>query len=191
MRDSYLLLTPILVLGVLGLVRFVGCDLLFGLQHIPDPPLEFVKEVTTFGTSRHDFTGFSGMAIDVGSKPLKVESLERYCVANSTGDHRMKIVDAETGMQVGDTGLVSLANKSEGFVPATLTSQPTLIAGKRYYIVSEELDGGDFFFDNDTTLDTEPDATVVQPVYFHPLLQQWVLMGTGQSYGPVSFSYTK
>ena len=78
MRDPYLLFTPILVLGVLGLVRFVGCDILFGLQHVPDPPLEFVKDVT-LGMSRQNFTGFSGMAIDVGSKALKVQSLERYC----------------------------------------------------------------------------------------------------------------
>jgi hypothetical protein len=191
MRDSYLLLTPVLVLGVLGLVRFVGCDLVFGVIELPPAPLEFAT-VGTLGMSRNDFTGFAGMAIDVGSKALKVQSLERYCVANSTGDHRIKIVDAETGMQVGDTALVSLANKSEGFVSAKLMSATTLTAGKRYYIVSEELTGGDFFFDNDTTLTIlHPDATVVQPVYFNDPMQQWVLLGTGQSYGPVNFAYTK
>jgi hypothetical protein len=190
MRDPYLLFTPILVLGVLGLVRFVGCDILFGLQHVPDPPLEFVKDVT-LGMSRQNFTGFSGMAIDVGSKALKVQSLERYCDGNSMGDHRIKIVDAETGTQVGDTALVSLVNKAEGFVSATLSSQATLIAGKRYYIVSEEFDGGDVFYDNDTTLTTQSDASVVQPVYFDATMQQWVLMGSGQSYGPVSFAYLK
>jgi hypothetical protein len=107
------------------------------------------------------------------------------------GDHRIKIVDAETGTQVGDTALVSLVNKAEGFVSATLSSQATLIAGKRYYVVSEEFDGGDVFYDNDTTLTTQSDASVVQPVYFDTSVQQWVLMGTGQSYGPVSFAYLK
>lgn len=37
MHDSYLFLTPVLTLLVVALVGFVGCDALFGLQHIPDP----------------------------------------------------------------------------------------------------------------------------------------------------------
>ena len=39
MTDSYLLLTPILVLGVLALIRFIGCHLLFGLDEVslPEP----------------------------------------------------------------------------------------------------------------------------------------------------------
>ncbi|HYN81693.1 MAG TPA: hypothetical protein VES88_09350 [Gemmatimonadaceae bacterium] len=37
MNDAYLLLTPILMLLVVGLVGFVGCDLLFGLDEVPTP----------------------------------------------------------------------------------------------------------------------------------------------------------
>ena len=41
MSDPYLLLTPILMLGVLALVRFIGCNQIFGLDEtvlIADPP---------------------------------------------------------------------------------------------------------------------------------------------------------
>lgn len=38
MNDSYLLLTPFLMLGVVALLGFVGCDKLFGLQRVPDAP---------------------------------------------------------------------------------------------------------------------------------------------------------
>lgn len=42
--DLFLLLTPLLVLGVLALVGFLGCDQLLGLQHVPNPPpLAFVQ----------------------------------------------------------------------------------------------------------------------------------------------------
>jgi hypothetical protein len=34
MIDSYLYLTPILVLGVIALLGFVGCDVVFGLHHV-------------------------------------------------------------------------------------------------------------------------------------------------------------
>lgn len=38
MHDYYLLLTPLLTLLVVALAGFVGCDLLFGLDHVPDEP---------------------------------------------------------------------------------------------------------------------------------------------------------
>jgi hypothetical protein len=42
MSDAYLLLTPLLMLAVVALVGFVGCDLLFGLDtvppYVPPPP---------------------------------------------------------------------------------------------------------------------------------------------------------
>ena len=37
MIDSFLFFTPFLVLGIIALLGFVGCDLVFGLQHVPDP----------------------------------------------------------------------------------------------------------------------------------------------------------
>ena len=43
MIDSFVLLTPILMLAVIALVRFVGCGQVWGLQHVdpwvPDPPI--------------------------------------------------------------------------------------------------------------------------------------------------------
>ena len=38
MIDSYLFLTPILVLGIIALLGFVGCDVVFGLDRPPIPP---------------------------------------------------------------------------------------------------------------------------------------------------------
>lgn len=38
MHDSYLLLTPVLTFLVVALVGFVGCDQLFGLDHVETPP---------------------------------------------------------------------------------------------------------------------------------------------------------
>lgn len=190
MRDYYLLLTPILVLGVLALVRFVGCDIVWSIDEVPPQPLEFAKD-PVLGTLRQaDYSGFAGMAIDIGSKSLTVKTLERWCIAGSTGDHRLQIIDADTGVQIlGSTVLVSLAGRQDGFVSAKLTSVITLTAGKRFYVVSEEVTGGDQFFDNDTVLTTRSDATVVSPVYFDSTTQQWVFMGQGSSYGPVNFSY--
>ena len=187
MHDSYLILTPILVLGVLGLVRFVGCQLIFGLDEVAQPFL--TNQI--LGTARNNYSGFAGMAIDIGSKSISLRTLGRYCVADSTGNHEVKIIAAEDNTQVPDAAvLLTLSGKTEGFVLASLASQVRLDAGKRYYIVSEELDGGDLFFDNDTAVFTHTDATVISGVYFDSTTGAWTLLGgPGRSYGPIQFTY--
>lgn len=187
MHDPYLLLTPLLVFGVVGLVGFVGCDLVFGVSDFAEP---FITD-QVLGSPRNNYSGFSGMAIDVGSKPLTIRRLGRYCVAGSTGDHRIQIIDADTGSRIQDgLAVVSLAGKPDGFVSAKLDPVVTLVAGKRYYIVSEEVDGGDRFFDNDTAVIAASVATVVSPVYFDAVTAQWTLLGLpGHSYGPVQFHH--
>jgi len=190
MRDSYLLLTPILVLGVLSIVRFVGCATVLGFERVPDPPLDFVTD-EALGRIRNDYSGYVGMAVDVGAKSLKVQNVQRYCVAGSTGGHRVQIIDPTTGTPVPNADVVvSLMGRPEGFVAVDLGSVVTLTAGQRYYVVSEEVTGGDQFFDNDTVLTTRPDATVVSPVYYDSTGMQWVMLGNaGNSYGPVNFAY--
>ena len=187
MRDLYLLLTPVLVLGVISLVRFVGCELIYNVDELP----QALITDQVFGTPRNDYSGFSGMAIDVGSKPLVVRFLGRYCIAGSTGDHRVQIIDSATGTVVPDAAVVvSLASKPEGFEAKKLDPDVTLAAGRRYYIVSEEFDGGDRFFDNDTAVIAKPVATVVSPVFFDASTSQWKLLGLpSHSYGPVALYY--
>lgn len=41
MIDSFVLLTPILMLGVIALLGFVGCDLIFTLNDFLPPPRTF------------------------------------------------------------------------------------------------------------------------------------------------------
>ena len=192
MRDCYLLLTPILLLGVLGLVRFVGCDIIFRIDHVDPPPASPTTFLTsqTLMTPRNDYAGFAGMAITVGSKSLKVQTLQRYCIPGSARNHTIEIIDAQNNTQLpSGVAAVSLAGKPEGFEIGALTNEVILSAGKTYYIVSQEDAGGDQFYDNDTAVVVQPDATVVSPVYQDDT-GQWVLLGAqDHSYGPVNFTY--
>jgi len=180
------------VLGVLGLVRFVGCDIIFRIDHVDPPPPLATTFVTsqTLMTPRNDFAGFAGMAITVGSKSLKVQTLQRYCIPGSTRNHTIEIIDAQNNTQLPNgVAAVSLAGKPEGFEIGALTSEAILSAGQTYYIVSQEEVGGDQFYDNDTAVVVQPDATVVSPVY-QDNTGQWVLLGAqDRSYGPVNFTY--
>lgn len=56
MHDSYLFLTPILTLLVVALVGFVGCDAVFGLQHVPDPVVPPANLAGVPGDGKVDLT---------------------------------------------------------------------------------------------------------------------------------------
>ena len=60
MTDFYLLLTPLLVLGVLGLIRFIGCDRVFGLQPV-ELSTPIIIDVTP-GNQRVDLRWSYGVA---------------------------------------------------------------------------------------------------------------------------------
>lgn len=189
MSDSYLLLTPILMLGVMLLVRFVGCDVILGLTPVV-PHTQFVSG-ETLGRARNDYTGWVGMAIQVGAKDIKVLDLGRIVAPNSSQPHDVKIYDLANNMDVpGGIVAVSTINQADGqFAYVTLGSAITLSAGKTYYVVSHEVNGGDQFYDNDTILQTTDVAVVTSPVYRDDTGSYVLLGSAGNSYGPVSFRY--
>mgnify|MGYP001163415022 CR=1 FL=1 len=70
MIDSYLLLTPILMLGVLALVRFIGCDVVFGLHRDAIPPTDVIAvgRSQSVDVSWHDGGGSSRFEVIYGTQ---------------------------------------------------------------------------------------------------------------------------
>ncbi len=289
MTTSLIFLTPLLVLIIVGLFGFVGCHIVFGIDHVDDivpGPSNFkaeagdsqvalswdaYKDATQFDWTRTDtiggttltrpvtmfdpaeprvtttddtavndvtysysvtatakgtkssssekqpatptaasrldfvsspFMGFSpinsvtgqyGMAIDVGPAPITVKSLGRGSVPGpamqpNTQTHIVKIVDRNGADVPGATTTVSMQGVPAGtFQYAQLVSPVTLAANTRYYIVSQEIAGQDFFFNHDMTIVVKDIATVPTSVRGGP---PYVEDNTTlHSYGPVSFQY--
>jgi hypothetical protein len=82
MFDPFLLLTPILVLAVLGLVRFIGCDAVFGLDEVRRPPDDVQNLALQYGdetliltwTAVSDVTGYRIKHRDSPTGTYTVES---------------------------------------------------------------------------------------------------------------------
>ena len=139
---------------------------------------------------RNDYGGWVGMAFTVGSSPLTVNSLGRVCVAGNTGIHGVKFVNAVTGSDVsGSQVSVNMAGCTAGqFVYVTPTSSVTLPAGAAYYLVSQEVAGGDQWYDRGS-IATSSAATVGNSVWLNG--SSWALAGgANTSYVPPNFTYT-
>jgi hypothetical protein len=152
----------------------------------PDPNSPFVTGFSS-NSLRNNFTGWVGMKVIVGSTPVTVSSLGRICVAGNTGSHSVKLVDALTGLDLsGGSANISMPGCVAGqFAYAPLAAPMTLLPGKTYYLVSQELTGGDRWYDlgpvSASTL-----ATILSGVYSSG--SAWMSIGgASNSYGPLNF----
>jgi hypothetical protein len=188
MDELYPILTPLLVLAVLALARFVGCDLVFKLE---SPPVTAFVESTVLGSLRNNFSGWVGMAIQVGSAEIKVTALGRTMLTPSAQEHVVKIVRpaGEDGVDLGSVTIPPSAATS-GFAYATLSQTVTLLPSQTYYVVSHEVAGGDSWHDAlGTALTTTDVATVISAVFNADSDPRYVLNDAGDSFGPVDFKY--
>ncbi len=148
----------------------------------------------TLGTPRNNFTGWVGMLIRIAGTPLTVVGLGRIFVAGSSGQHAMKIVDATTNVDLPNAATVvdlSPPNLVDGrFVYGALQTPVVLSANVEYYVVSEEVAGGEQWYDLDTVVETPTAVAVVESAVFGDGVSSYTRAGTQtplgtQTFGPV------
>ncbi len=144
-----------------------------------------------FGALRNNYTGWVGMRVLVGPSPLTITALGRYAVPGNSGTHTVKVVQAASGVDVpGGSASVNLAGAiAGGFVYSTLLSPITLSANTEYYVVSQEVFGGDQWYDYNTIVQTTNAGTVISAVYDNGPFSYIAPGSAGQTYGPVDFRY--
>ena len=145
----------------------------------------------TLGTLRNNYTGWVGMAVTVGPASLVVSTVGRMYAPGNTGTHTVKIVDALTGADVvGGTASISMVGGTPGtFVYGLLANQVTLNANSAYYVLSQEISGGDQWYDDDTVVQTTANAVLNAPAYGTTPYAAVPGLGPGQTYVPVDFKY--
>jgi hypothetical protein len=144
-------------------------------------------------TTLRNATASFGMTIRVGTEALIVRELGRYFVEGNNAMHRIKIVDAAGPTDLGVV-IVNMAGASvdpdDPYVYASLPSPfVTLNAGGEYHIVSEERDPGDQFADQNTSVQTTLDATVLSAVNSDAPGLYVAIPGKDHSYGPLNLRY--
>jgi len=150
---------------------------------------EFVTS-ESLGTLRNDFTGFVGMKVTVGASPIVVTHLGRWIVPLNNDPHVLKITDADTcGAVIGSSVVVNTNGfPINAFRYSVLEVPVILAANTSFYIWSQEVSGGDSWYDLDTGL-THTTAAVVNGPAFNDGTCNLQSSDTDHSYGPVSFKY--
>ena len=133
-------------------------------------------------------TGFYGFALVVGAAPLTIETLGRIVIMGNSQIHTVKIVDAG-GVDIPNAFVsVNLAGGTPGtFVYAPLTPPVTLSALTKYYIVSQEIQGLDQFYNHDSVVQTTDAGTIPSPVRGGPPYVEDSV--ANRAYGIVNFQY--
>ena len=156
----------------------------------PEPP--FVSSITVLGGVPGTLaTDFLGMAITVGSMNLTVYALGRMMASGNGNLHELRIVDPANPTPPVASVSVNMAGGSVGqFVYGPLSA--TLSANATYYIVSAEVNGGDAYHTDVTTVATSAVASVTGSIVGNPAGTSFHFNRTapGATFGPLDFLWT-
>ncbi len=143
---------------------------------------------TTLGTLRNNFSGWVGANLTVGANQMTVTSLGRMFAPGNTGTHIVKLVTAG-GVDVpgGSVAVPMLGGTPGTFMYNNLPSLVNLSPNTTYFLLSQEVSGGDQWYDQDTTVQTAGVATVIGPAYGTPYAS---FTGANRMYGPLDLRYS-
>jgi hypothetical protein len=152
------------------------------------PGAPYITGYTTAGRAvRNDFGGWVGARLTVGSSALNVSSIGRLCLAGNSSTHTVKF--AANGQDVpGGSAQVNMAGCTAGqFVYSSLSSTISLQPGVTYELASQEVSGGDTWYDSGP-VSTTADAAVNDAVFYNG---SWInSSGANTSFVPPNFQYT-
>jgi hypothetical protein len=184
--------------NILGLEGALSDEAIFDPLNPSSAQEQSFVQVQQLASPRSNFSGWVGMRLTVGDRPLLVTALGRWCVAGNTRAHRMKVVAAPGGEELpGGAITIAAGGTPEQFTYARLNGPLLLRAHASYYLVSEETLNGDSWLDLNTRVQPAAAGLVNGPVYlgsgfgwsdverpdysFGPVDMKFILEGTSES----------
>jgi hypothetical protein len=143
----------------------------------------------TPGTRRNDYGGWVGMQVVVGTSSLLVSQLGRWVLGDNTGAHAVDLLNG-SGNVLGSVTIYTVGATPNAFAYAPLSTSVVMVAEGTYYLVSEEVSGGDYWLGNDTVVALTADAAAASlPVYGAPGAIQPGGSVPGTTFVPVDLFY--
>ncbi len=144
----------------------------------------------TLGSLRSNYTGNVGIYFVVGSADIRVTHLGRWKVAGNTNTStNVYIKEHSTGYILGTVTLNMTTGSNGDYLYGALGNTVILRSGVGYNVIATATNGGDQWYDNDTTVTKSADISSMQSAYNATPAGACNILGTNVSYGPVNFKY--
>lgn len=144
---------------------------------------------TPTSSPRNNFDGGVGFGFTVGAANMTVTDLGRWVISGNSGTHKIWLANS-SGTELAAVSL-NTSGLSVGYNYLPITPV-VLTAGQTYYIISDEANGGDQWYDSEEVSGTA-DATIIGSYYVIGLSDPrnaitLAFAGTN-AYVPVNFKY--
>lgn len=140
------------------LVGYLDSDIASG-DYVIGPAIIQAVVSQVLGTPRNDFSGWVGFRFTIGASSITLKSLGRWCKAGNVQNHTVVIVPNGGTVEAPiATVVINGASASDDYAFADI-ADANLSSGATYFIMSHEFDGGDLWYDFDTTIITTLDVT--------------------------------
>jgi hypothetical protein len=145
------------------------------------------------GTARNDASIPVGNYFTVGDVDISVTALGRWKIAGNSATHAVNVYAGTETTLAGATPMAAAnvdmtTGSAAGFVYAALAEPIVLEAGKSYYVLSDELDTADQWYNFDSTIAFSSDLAALRAAYVDGL-GAFQLSTANKDFGPVGFQY--
>lgn len=112
----------------------------------------------TLGTPRNNITGCVGFEFTVGGSSITVTDVGRWVISGNSGTHNVTIQVKSSSALVAQASVNTSGATAAQYLYASVTPA-VLSASTTYWIGSDETNGGDQFYDDNTTYTSTAVAT--------------------------------
>ncbi len=144
-----------------------------------------------FGSLRNDYHSYIGIKFVTGAEPMLVTHLGRIYLAGNVQQHNMKLVDAETGLDVPGGSVTVYGGTPDEVTYVALEVPVILEPNHMYYLMSREYAAGDKWYNNDSKflVNFDDDCTLLGGAY--QLFGYEDAIALNQGFVGVSLKYQK
>lgn len=156
------------------------------------PVLSLLVTGQTPGTPRHDFNGQTGFSFTTGGASITVNQIGRLVWSGNTQTHVVSLysIASTTPTLLGSVTVDTSGGTPGTYVYGTLSTPVVLAPSGVYAIFSQEVNGGDDWGDDDTTITVDTIITSYISAGIDDLAPGSIFTHlSSRSYGPVNAKF--
>lgn len=165
-------------------------DYVYATPMVPEMGSFFFVKSRMLGSYSSSPKEWTGMEIHIGDKSLSVSKLGRIFGTGNVQQHAVRIINKGTNVVLTTALIDTIGGTNGAFQYADVSPPVTLLPYGYYYIVGREIPGGDYSYQDDSTIEPTGNATVISAVSGDGVNPYEAGAPGNHCFGPLDFYYT-